>query len=141
MSVASDWVVACQTAIVDRLTNKVSLIHVIEQVQMPKFPGVLPAFHVVVQWHNTTEMAVTTRLRIAIEDPASSSETSLLEEEVSFVGRVGHRSICIVHAMSVARAGSYRIVAQVQSEVGGAWTNGAGYPFVVVATVPPAVEA
>lgn len=141
MSLAHDWVVACQTAIVDRLTNKISLIHVLEQVQVPKFPAALPPFQIVALWHNSTEMAVTARLRIEVEELAGDTASVLSEEEVVFAGRVSHRSICIVHAMTALRPGAYRIVARYQTGEGEAWHEGNAHPFSLAVTGNPTAAA
>jgi len=143
MSITHDWVIACQTALVDRLTNKISLIHVLEQFQVPKFPAVLPPFQIVALWHNRTEMAASARLRIEVEELAGDSSSVLSEEEVVFAGRVSHRSICIVHAMTVLRPGAYRIVARLQPSDSAAWLEGNSHPFVLTAAgpAPSAAEA
>ena len=137
MSITHDWVVACQTALVDRLTNKISLIHILEQFQVAKFPAVLPPFQIVALWHNRVDMAVSAKLRIEVEELAGDSASLLSEEEVVFAGRVSHRSICIVHAMTVLRPGAYRIVARFQEQDSALWQEGNSHPFSLTAAGNP----
>lgn len=137
MSIHSDWVTACSTALVDRLTNRVSLIHVLEQVQVPRLPAVVPPFHIVALWHNTVDMAVDGTLRIEVEEQNGESSSVLSEETVTFAGRISHRTICIVHAMTVLRPGAYRIVARLQLPGSDAWKEGAAHPFLVQVVQTP----
>lgn len=129
MSISSDWVTACSTALVDRLTNRVSLIHVLEQVQVPRLPAVVPSFHIVALWHNTLDMAVDGKLRIDVEEQSGDTSSCLSEEQITFAGRVSHRTICIVHSMTVQRAGAYRIVARYQPPGTDDWEDGTSHPF------------
>ncbi len=137
MSIHSDWVTACSTALVDRLTNRVSLIHILEHVQVPRLPSVVPAFHIVALWHNTVDMATDGRLRIEVEEQSGESSSVLSEETITFAGRISHRTICIVHAMTVLRPGAYRIVARLQVPGSDDWKEGASHPFIVQVVQAP----
>lgn len=130
MSIACDWISACQLAIVDRLSGRATLVHVLESVASPRFPAQLPTFHVVATWHNQTEMVATARLRVRIDEVAGEPGSVLSEEEVTFVGKTSHRAICIVQSLTVNRPGAYRVVASLQSATG-EWADVAGHPFTV----------
>ncbi len=112
MAIHTDWVIACQTALVDRLSGKVSLIGVLETLQMPRFPCELPPFYVVALWHNATDMVSAAQLRIEVEEYGEPNSAVLSEEHIEFQGHVGHRTICLVPALTVSRPGRYRIVAK-----------------------------
>ena len=137
MSIHSDWVTACSTALVDRLTNRVSLVHVLESVPVPRLPAIVQPFHIVALWHNTVDMAVDGRLRIEVEEASGESASVLSEETITFAGRVSHRTICIVHAMTVLRPGAYRIVARLQLSGAETWLDGASHPFQVQVVQAP----
>lgn len=108
-----DWVLACQTALVDRLTNKISLIHVLENVAVPGFPTVLPGFHVVAFWQHRSDVVLHADLMLElVEVGGGGASSKLAEERIEFVGRSGHRSICIVHSLTVLRPGRYAIAAR-----------------------------
>ena len=141
MSISSDWVKACSTALVDRLTNRVSLVHVLEQVPVPRLPASLPSFHIVALWHNNLDMAVDARLRIDVEEQGGETSSVLSEESITFAGRVNHRTICIVHAMTVLRGGSYRVVARYQMAGTDRWIDGASHPFQVQVVAAPSESA
>lgn len=140
MSIRNDWVVACQMALVDRLTGKVSLIHVLDQLQVVRFPAILPPFHVVALWHNTLDQTVRAPLRIDIEEQGELDVSTLSEEPVEFAGRVGHRSICVVHALTVQRPGTYRIVARWLGQ-DGQWQDGSAHTFAIAAIPQPQQQA
>ena len=137
MAVTCDWLCACQTAIVDRISGRISLIQVVETVAAPRFPAQLPTFHVVATWQNHTEMATGARLRIRIEEVGGEGGSQLAEEDVTFSGRTTHRSICIVQSLTVLRPGSYRVVAQMQVGSADAWIDAAAYPFLVNSAQAP----
>ncbi len=133
MSITCDWLVACQIAIVDKLNGRATLVHVLETVASPRFPAQVPTFHVVATWHNPTEMVAVARLRLRIDEAAGEPGPPLLDEEVTFVGKTSHRSICIVQALTVLRPGLYRVVASRQFS-GEAWVDVAAFPFHVAAS-------
>lgn len=130
MSIACDWISACQLAIVDRLSGRATLVHVLETVASPRFPAQLPTFHVVATWHNPIDMVTTARLRVRIDEVAGEPGSVLSEEEVTFHGKTSHRAICIVQSLTVNRPGAYRVVASLQGPSGD-WSDVAGHPFVV----------
>lgn len=141
MAVTCDWLCACQTAIVDRISGRISLIQVVETVAAPRFPAQLPTFHVVATWQNHTEMSTAAKLRIRIEELGADGGSQLTEEDVTFSGRTTHRSICIVQSLTVLRPGAYRVVAQMQPSGGESWSDAASYPFQVVSAQAPSGAA
>ena len=112
-----------------------------EQVQVPRLPAVVPAFHIVALWHSTLDMAVDARLRIDVEEQSGETSSTLSEETITFAGRVNHRTICIVHSMTVLRAGAYRVVARYQPVGTDKWVDGASHPFLVHVVAPPSEAA
>ncbi|MBM4345150.1 MAG: hypothetical protein FJ100_17405 [Deltaproteobacteria bacterium] len=128
MSITCDWLAASQLAIVDKLNGRATLVHVLETVTSPRFPAQVPTFHVVATWRNATEMIATARLRVRIDEAAGDPGPALLDEEVTFVGRTSHRSICIVQSLTVLRPGLYRVVASRQCN-GEPWVDMATFPF------------
>jgi hypothetical protein len=134
MSIRCDWVMACQTVLVDRLSGKVSLIHVLENLQVPQFPAEIGPLQVVATWQHTVEMAGDARLRLELQEQGGESSV-LAEEQVQFSGRATHRTICVIHALKVQRPGSYRIVARLQG-VDGQWLPGNEHAFDVAGSVP-----
>lgn len=139
-SIRNEWVVACQTALVDRLSGKVSLIHVLDHVQVARFPADLPPFHVVALWQHTTDMVANARLRIELEEHGEPGASILSEETVEFAGRTGHRTICVVHALTVQRPGTYRLVARLQGP-DGQWHDGSAHTFAVAVLPQPHLQA
>lgn len=108
-----DWLLACQTALVDRLTNKISLIGVLESIQVNGFPAVLPGFHVVAFWQHRSDVVLEAELQLELVELGGAGSTSrLAEERIEFAGRSGHRSICIVHSLTILRPGRYAVCAR-----------------------------
>ena len=135
MSIRCDWVMACQTVLVDRLSGKVSLVHLLEHLQVPQFPAEIGPLQVVAAWQHTVEMAGDARLRLELEEQGGESSV-LAEEQVQFSGRATHRTICVIHALRVQRPGTYRIVAKLQTD-DGQWRPGSAHVFDVVGVAPP----
>lgn len=138
--VRSEWVLACQTALVDRLSGRVSLVHVLDHLQVARFPADLPPFHVVGLWQHGHDGATTARLRIVLEEHGQPGTSILAEEQVEFAGRTAHRTICVVHALTVQRPGSYRILARLQT-ADGEWRDGAMHTLAITALPPAHVQA
>lgn len=135
MSIRCDWVMACQTALVDRLSAKVTLVHVLEQVQVPQFPAEVGPLHVVAAWQHTVEMAGQARVRLELQEQGGEGSV-LAEEQVEFSGRATHRTICVIHALTVQRPGTYRIVARLQG-TDGEWQVGNAHTFDIVGSGQP----
>ena len=129
------WVMACQTALVDRLSGKVSLIGVLEQVSVAQFPAEVGPLHVVAAWQHTVEMAGDVRVRLELQEHDGAGSV-LAEEQVQFSGRTTHRTICVIHALTVPRPGTYRIVARLQGP-DGQWMVGAEHAFDIVGAGQP----
>ncbi len=141
MSISCDWVSASQLAIIDRMSGRVTLVHVLDAVASSRFPAQIPTFHVVASWQNHTEMVTRARLQLSIEEPGGETTTILTDEEVSFAGRTSHRSVCIVQSLTVLRPGPYRVVARWQSVGTGGWTEAGSHPFGVNTSATPAGPA
>ena len=143
MSISCDWLAACQLAIVDKLSGRTSLVHVLETVTSARFPAQVPTFHVVATWHNHTEMMATGRLRVRIDEVGGDPGAALSEEEVTFHGKTSHRMICIVQSLAVLRPGPYRVVASLQLSGAEQWADVAVFPFHVAmsANSPQAAQA
>jgi hypothetical protein len=140
-SLTCDWVLACQTALVDRLTNKISLIGVLESMQVAGFPALLPGFHVVATWQHRNDVVLPVRLQLQLVELQGDGVSPLAEEELEFVGRTGHRSICIVHSLTVLRPGRYAIVARWQRPADDSWQTGGQHVIQIAAMQPPAAQA
>ncbi len=141
MSITCDWVSACQMAIIDRMSGRVTLVHVLDAVASQRFPAQIPTFHVVASWQNHTEMVTRARLQLSIEEFGGETTTILTDEEVAFAGRTSHRSVCIVQSLTVLRPGAYRVVARWQAVGSDGWIVAGAHPFSVNTSAAPAGPA
>ena len=128
-----DWVSACQTAIVDRVSGRVTLVHVLDAVAVPRFPAQLGPFHVVANWHLDRDGAQTCRLRVAIVEAQGETASVLADEEVTLAGHSSHRTICIIQSLTVLRPGPYRVVASWQAHPEAAWLEAAAHTLQIQA--------
>jgi hypothetical protein len=131
MSLHCDWVSACQTAIVDRVSGRMTLVHVVDAVAAPRFPAQVGPLHVVASWHNGGEAALAVRLRVAIEAGDGETHSVLAEEDVALSGRSNHRTICIIQSLTVLRPGPYRVIASWQDNGQSTWQQAAQHTFQV----------
>lgn len=141
MSLHCDWVSACQTAIVDRVSGRVTLVHVLDTMAAPRFPAQLGPFHVVASWHNGSETAVVARLRVAIAGQDGDADSVLADEDMTLGGRSSHRTICIIQSLTVLRPGPYRVVASWQSDADAPWHEAASHTIQVQAAAALASTA
>lgn len=135
MSISCDWISACQTAIIDRMSGRVTLVHVLDALTAQRFPAQVPAFHVVATWQNQAETVIRARLRLSIEESSGETTSVLSDEEIPFAGRASHRSVCIVQSLTVLRPGQYRVVARFQLAGSDQWQDAGRHPFSVQASV------
>jgi len=132
MSIKNVWTLPCSIGILDRVTNNVSLINVIEQMNVPTLPVSLPPFYVVAQWQNGTDMVRNATIRIEIIETRSGASTTISEEKVTLNGRTGHRSFVIVNALRLESAGEYRVATHWRDDGTTEWHRAFEYPFRVV---------
>jgi hypothetical protein len=131
-AIRNDWVIACQTVLVDKLTGKLSLVQVLDHLQVPRFPADLPPFYVVGLWQHGQDVVAQARLRIELEEHGELGASVLSEEQVEFPGRTAHRTICVVHALTVQRPGAYRLIARLQGP-DGEWLDGGAHTLAITA--------
>ncbi|MGE0582936.1 MAG: hypothetical protein AB7P31_12495 [Steroidobacteraceae bacterium] len=116
------WSILCREPLIDRQTNSLSLVGVLEEVQVefaypkgsepPELPVTAMPIHVVSYWvRDPREKGVVERLRARILSP-SRKQIGTIEHQFSMVDHVRARNVLTARALRLASAGRYTVEIQ-----------------------------
>ena len=131
------WTVVCERSIVDARSNNVSLIHIVEQIEVRGATDVVPMKVVVASlWAKTAPPGEgeTVRCRVTwcgpdggpVGDAQTVSEGTMTREQLRL------RTFVEFQGIPVREAGRYRFVVESTEAEGGDWVERASIPVDVV---------
>lgn len=138
-------IAATELCVIDARTNNLSLINLLQDINSPTFPVVLPklALAVILDRQENEQQQITTSIRMAIE------ETQLFDVpfQIDFQGRLRVRAVADMQGVLLPRPGVLKASLHYENAELGAWTlsvNQIGTPpeiFVAPDDGPPVPAA
>ena len=119
------WTIVCQQAIVDRFTNNLTIVGVVEQVnielqklkeatEVRKQPVVPTSFSLVSMWHRSdTAKEERSSGRLSIKNPKGKTLFATQQQEIDLTGdKLRARNIFNFRGFPLEESGSYRVYVQ-----------------------------
>lgn len=138
------WSVLCTRAIVDRQTNSLSLVDVLEQIQIDAPPpkagevGLVPMQHVVATLLRRSELTQPAEGQMSLLVQAPDGTTIL--DQTRPANLMEHERLRVLTALRdfpVKSPGTYRFIVKLRCKDEPEWQQVASIPFEVVFRVPP----
>lgn len=117
------WALLCEQAIINSQTNNVSLIEIIEQLNVPNFPTIVPQkFYIVSLWEKETpnkDKEETFNFKIIIKsqpDTIDPNESGFSVEATIPNNKDRFRNVCAISGLKIDREGILNIAIFLKSD-------------------------
>ena len=124
------------SAVTDTATNNVSLFHVIEELQSPSFPMLLPSFTIV----SILQRESGDRKKTLLHYRLKLGRKTLVELplEIIFEGKKRHRTTGIVNGLTIPQPGILKAELRLKNRILGSWSIEVSHTGQTASFTPPA---
>lgn len=130
------FLTCANSAVTDTATNNVSLFHVIEELQSPSFPMILPSFTIVSILQRESGDRKKTLLHYRLKlDRQTLVELPL---EITFGGQKRNRATGIVNGLTIPQPGILKAELRLKNKTLGSWSIEVSHTGQKATFIPPA---